>query len=195
MPGGAIQPFWLALTATSTPSSSTPIRIELTDADQRGERVRDAGRGLVVGQEHDAGVRVRGQHRRQVGGIHGLAPLRLQPDDVRAVGGRHAGEALAEVAAQRGHDLVTGRHQVGDRRLQAAAAGGGHHEEVVVGLENALGARGDVRQQLRELRSAVVDHRSTRRANHALGERCRAGDAELLLVDHGSLLVSVGCRW
>jgi len=129
-----------------------------------------------MSEEDDLRFRVSVQHRGQVSRVDRLSPLELEAHHVGAVSGGEGGEPLAEVAAQRSDDLVARRYEVRDRRFKATRSGAREHQEVVGRLEHALGAGGDLRQDVRELRAAVIDHRAIHAAYDTLRELRRAGD-------------------
>ena len=198
-PGAAIQAFCEPVTTTSTPQASISngtaprpdtlsTRISASgrqladDRGQLGDRVHDAGRRLVVGQQDGpvAGRRARSSladHRR----IGGLAPLDLDLGDVGAVGPGDLGEPVAERADRHAEHAVARRQGVDDRRLEAAGPGGRDHRDVVGRPEVRLHARQDPLEHRRELGAAVVDHLAGAGLADARGQGRRAGDAQVRL--------------
>src|SRR5437899_9739803 len=155
------------------------------DPSELPQGVGEPGRGLVVGEQHHACLGVSLQDHGEIVGVDRLTPLELQARHVRAIGRCQRREALAEVAAQRDDDLVAGRNEVGHRRFEAARSRAGQQKEIVLGFEHALGPGCDLRQDRRELGTAVVDHGPVHAPDDPLWERGRSGDSQLGLECHG----------
>ena len=145
---------------------------------ERLQVVRDAGGGLVVGEEHGA-ILVLLQLPRDRLRLRCGTPLEAQPLHVRAVGLRDGGEAVAECADRDAQHAVAGRERVHDHCLHRAGARGAEDEHVVFGLEERLQPIGDALQHFGELRAAVVDHLAAHRLEHVVGAGRRAGDAQV----------------
>ena len=176
MPGEAIHAFWLALTTRSTPqasisngmaprplmpstsSSGSPGAARI-DLGQLVHRVGDAGRGLVVRDQHGAVRLVRRKVVAERSRIGGGAPLDLEALDVGAEGGRDLGEPVAERADGDGQDAVARRERIDHGRLERAGPGAGQEQDLAVGADQLGQAGRRLAQQLRELAAAVVDHR------------------------------------
>ena len=152
---------------------------------QLAKRVGQTGRGLVVGEQHDTRLGVALQDHLEITRVHRLPPLELEAHNVSPIRRGQGGEALAEVSAQRDHDFVARRDQVGDGRLEASGTRARKQQEIVFRLEHALGAGGDLGQDGGEFRAPVVDHRPVHAAHHALGEGRRSRDSQLGLEGHG----------
>ena len=138
-----------------------------------------------MGEQHDTRLGVALQDHLEITRVHRLPPLELEAHNVSPIRRGQGGEALAEVSAQRDHDFVARRDQVGDRRLEASGTRARKQQEIVFRLEHALGAGGDLGQDGGEFRAPVVDHRPVHASHHALGEGRRSRDSQLGLEGHG----------
>ena len=107
----------------------------LDDLGQGSERVRHAGRRLVVGDQHGGDLRLAAEQGVQILGVGRLAPGQGQPRDVRAEGLRQVSKAIPEGADRDGEHAVARRHDVGDSALQSAGAARRKDHQVVLGLE------------------------------------------------------------
>jgi len=106
-------------------------------------------------------------------------------------------QALREVLPQRGELTafihqhgVTRRQGVDQRRFPGAGTGGRVNDNVSLGLEHAFHAGEYVLAELRELRTAMVDHRHVDGAHHAFGHGAGSGDLQEMAaggVGHGVL--------
>src|SRR4051812_27266586 len=116
-----------------------------------------------------------GEKRIDGGGVHALLPIGLEAmhDDAIRLG--EAGPHLAELAVAAGRDLVTGREEIADRRLESAAAGGVNREGRLRRPEDWWQELEHRRELIRELRRTMMDHGSSAGAEHALGTRVGPG--------------------
>ena len=154
---------------TSSVSRSRVIRGDLFHRMQRG------GRGLARLHEDatDAGMLV--EEPAHIFDAGAASPLDLELDDLEAVGRGDLRPALAELAAVDDQHLVARREQVGDRCFHRAGAGRGEDEHVLLGLEDLLQRTLGVREDLAELRRAVVDDRLRHRQEHPRRHRGGTG--------------------
>ena len=88
------------------------------------ERVRRAGRGLVMGDADGANVAVRRQGLVDAVGVGDRPVVEGEVDGLAAVGAHEVDEALAEDTDGDDEDAVTGAHVVDDRGLHAAGSRG-----------------------------------------------------------------------
>jgi hypothetical protein len=213
-PAGSMKPFWLPVTATSTPQASNSNGIERWRTRRRrtaarvaggvhraahgGDVGHDAGRGLVMGGQHglDAVARVGAQDLLEPVGGNAPRPRGFDDLDGQAVALAHVDPAMAEHAVARRQHRVAGRQRVGDRHFPAAGAGGGEDEDL-----GRLGAQ--------DLPHAVcarvqdVSRRPTtggrawacRRPGAGLGHIRGAGYEHRVLKAHGRLLPWLGPRY
>ena len=97
---------------------------------QLTKRVRDAGGGLVVGQQHRAvGLRAR-QVLRQGSGIRGRSPVGLEAGDICSKRARDLGEAVTEGADRHHQHPVSRRQGVDDGRLHGTTPRTGQEEHI-----------------------------------------------------------------
>ncbi len=146
---------------------------------QLGDRVHDAGRRLVVGQQHGLDGRDRTEAFADLVRRRGIPPLGIELGHVRPVGRGDLGEPVTERADRDAEHAVAGRQRVDDRGLEAAGARARDHRDVAGGPEVRLHAVEDPAEHRGELRAAVVDHLVCARFADGRRQGGRAGDAKV----------------
>ena len=174
-------------------NGTAPRRGDRIDEDQRvgrgvadrgsqlGDRVRDAGRRLVVGQQHRLEIPGPPAAARGLAGRWPPRPTRPELVDVGAVDLGDLREPVAEGADRDREDGVTRGERVDDGRLECAGAGTGEHDHVVLCAEVRLHALADADEERLELLAAVIDHLAPARLADGRGEGSGPGDPKVLL--------------
>ena len=194
-PGGSISPFCEPASVTSRPHSSCRSSIEPSDETAStsssagwparsiarrisGSRLVDAGRRLVVHDQHGAGCggrdpRAAGFERRR---IDAVPPVSGHDLDVEPDPPRHLGPAPGELADVERQHPIAGRQRVDERRFPRAGARRGKDHDRPGGLEDPLRALEHLASERREFGAAMIDGRLRHRAQHAIGRVGRSGD-------------------
>ena len=143
--------------------------------------VDDAGGGLAERRERDLDALVLGQQAVDRGRIQARAPARLVAHLVGAVRLTEADPALAELAGGAHEDLVTGAHEVRERRLQRTRTARGEREHVVLRAEDGRQLGQHALVHLVEGGRAVVEHRRGHRLRDGGRDGRRPGGHQVLL--------------
>src|SRR6185503_14571843 len=149
--------------------------------------IEDTGRGLVV-LEHDGLRAVLALLLRELLanelGVDRAAQRDVDATSVNAVRLADRIEALAERAVDEDERSVAARERVRDGRFHRAGARRGEGEHITLRAQEVLQRARECGQQRGELGAAVVDHRTGRRGEHALGHHGRSWDSEVLGAVH-----------
>ena len=126
---------------------------------QLAQWVRNAGRGLVVRQQHRAVRSFAGQVRGQAVRVGGGAPCEVEAVDRGAEDLGDLRESVAEGSDRDSQHPVAGGEDVDHRGLERAGSRTGEQEHLAIGPDQPSQHGGGLAQELAKLRSAVVDHR------------------------------------
>ena len=144
----------------------------------------DAGRGLGLRAEHDAGAAL-GDGRADLARHGHLAPGVVDALHVEAVVLADLDPALAERAGDDDRDPVARAGEVRDRRLHRTRAGRAEEQHLALGAEHLLEALERPRVDRLEVGAAVVDHRLGAGREH-LGRHGRRARREQVALLHGT---------
>ena len=140
--------------------------------------VRDACRGLVLGEENRRKGALLTNHDAHFVRVGGLAHRYLKARDVGSVRLSDLSKAIAKGTCRHREHAIRGGQRVHDGRLHAARARCGKQDDILLCLKKDLQPVRHLGEQARELGAAVVDRGTVDGAQDAVRDVGRARDVQ-----------------